>query len=156
MMSHSRTLRLEPFLRHGRSYAAASTTVLRLGDERLRQTSREIDIKELKPERSESVNTALVDSHAALAAFRAKHGFGRGLAAPQVGHAVRIVALNIGSQYGAQLSPDGSCGPFSMVNPRIIARSASMFSLWDDCMSLVDEHGAKLDISLKRRTQYEI
>ncbi len=59
----------------------------------------------------------------ALEQFRAEHGFGRAIAAPQVGILRRIVAMNLGS------------GPFLLINPEILDRSAEQFTLWDDCLS---------------------
>ena len=64
--------------------------------------------------------------HAALAAFRARHGFGRAMAAPQLGIAQRFIACNLGE------------GPFTIVNPRIVWRSPQRFTLWDDCISFPD------------------
>ena len=58
-----------------------------------------------------------------LAAFRSKHGFGRAIAAPQIGVEKRFIALNLGR------------GPFVMVNPQIVERDRTTMSLWDDCMS---------------------
>ena len=45
--------------------------------------------------------------HATLEAFRAEHGFGRAISAPQIGVARRFIALNLGD------------GPFTMINPEI-------------------------------------
>lgn len=59
----------------------------------------------------------------ALAQFRAAHGFGRAIAAPQIGMASRMIAMNLGS------------GPFLLVNPEISLESDDQFTLWDDCMS---------------------
>jgi peptide deformylase len=64
--------------------------------------------------------------HATLADFRARHGFGRALAAPQAGVALRIVVMNLGA------------GPFALINPEIIERSSDTFEVWDDCLSLPD------------------
>ena len=58
-----------------------------------------------------------------LAAFRSKHGFGRAIAAPQIGVEKRFIALNLGR------------GPFVMINPQIVERGWTTMSLWDDCMS---------------------
>lgn len=58
-----------------------------------------------------------------LAAFRSKHGFGRAIAAPQIGVEKRFIALNLGP------------GPFVIANPRIVERGRATMSLWDDCMS---------------------
>src|SRR5262249_36819022 len=49
---------------------------------------------------------------AALTAFRARHGFGRGIAAPQLGFSSRVLALDLGA------------GPFTLFNPEIVWRSA--------------------------------
>jgi len=92
--------------------------VLLLGDPRLReQSARVADHAEggfLRDKRR---------LHATLAAFRAAHGFGRAIAAPQIGVARRFIALNLGE------------GPFTMINPEITWCSPETFTLWDDCMS---------------------
>lgn len=68
---------------------------------------------------------------ATLAAFRARHGFGRAIAAPQVGLPLRLVAMDLDrSGY-----PDGGTGPLLLVDPEVVWRSAETFTLWDDCMS---------------------
>ncbi|MDA8017877.1 MAG: pyridoxal-phosphate dependent enzyme [Thermoanaerobaculia bacterium] len=64
--------------------------------------------------------------HEALALFRAEHGFGRAIAAPQLGFAKRFVCLNLGAT------------PFTVINPEITWRSEEKFEVWDDCLSLPD------------------
>lgn len=54
--------------------------------------------------------------------FRSRRGFGRGIAAPQIGVQLRIIFIN----------PDG-LGP--LLNPVITKRSGKKFSVWDDCFS---------------------
>jgi peptide deformylase len=49
--------------------------------------------------------------HAALRRFRAQHGFGRAIAAPQIGFSLRMIAVNLGSD------------PFTMINPVITHKS---------------------------------
>jgi len=66
------------------------------------------------------------DLKEALELFRKEHGFGRGIAAPQIGIPRRLVALNLGR------------GTFVMVNPEIMFKSPETFTLWDDCMSFPD------------------
>jgi peptide deformylase len=68
---------------------------------------------------------------ATLAAFRAEHGFGRAIAAPQVGLPLRLVAIDL----GARDYPDGGCGPLLLLDPEVEWRSEQTFTLWDDCMS---------------------
>jgi peptide deformylase len=64
---------------------------------------------------------------ATLAGFRHRHGFGRALAAPQLGIAKRVIVVDLGA------------GPFAVVNPEIEWRSAEMFEVWDDCFSVPDK-----------------
>jgi len=54
--------------------------------------------------------------------IRRTYGFGRAIAAPQIGLSKRIIALNIDT-------------PSAIINPEITARSEEMIELWDDCMS---------------------
>ena len=68
---------------------------------------------------------------ATLAAFRERHGFGRAIAAPQVGLPLRLVAMDL----GGSAYPDGGSGPLLLVDPEVTWRSAETFTLWDDCMS---------------------
>ena len=58
-----------------------------------------------------------------LAAFRARNGFGRGIAAPQVGKTDRVIFLNIDR-------------PVSLINPVVVRKSRKQMTLWDDCFSL--------------------
>jgi peptide deformylase len=68
---------------------------------------------------------------ATLAAFRAAHGFGRAVAAPQIGVLRRLVAMDL----GAAAYPDGGTGPLLLLDPELTWRSEETFTLWDDCMS---------------------
>lgn len=63
---------------------------------------------------------------ATLDAFRAEHGFGRAIAAPQVGIGRRMVAVRM----------DG--WPTILLDPEIVWRSAGTMTLWDDCMCFPD------------------
>lgn len=60
---------------------------------------------------------------ATLDAFRQHHGFGRAIAAPQIGVAKRFIAMNLGE------------GTFFIVNPVVTWTSDETFTMWDDCMS---------------------
>jgi peptide deformylase len=64
--------------------------------------------------------------HATLAEFRARKGFGRAMAAPQVGITKRIIVMNMGAT------------PFALINPTITWRSIAMQEVWDDCLSVPD------------------
>ncbi|MBM3471407.1 MAG: peptide deformylase [Armatimonadetes bacterium] len=91
--------------------------VLPLGDPRLRAVSTRV--RDLSDPSFATDARRLVET---LEAFRARHGFGRGIAAPQIGIALRLVALNLGQ------------GPFVIVNPEITWHSEEAFTMWDDCM----------------------
>ena len=98
-----------------------SDRVLPLGDPRLRQVCQSVpDVADPVFQRE---NERL---KAALDAFRAEKGFGRGIAAPQIGIPRRFVSINLGQ------------GTRSLVNPMIIWRSPETFTLWDDCMCFPD------------------
>jgi peptide deformylase len=96
-------------------------TVLLLGDPRLRAVCESVAKVDGLTARS-----GFARLKAALDAFRAERGFGRGIAAPQIGIAKRFIALNLGE------------GTYCLVNPEITWRSPETFSLWDDCMSFPD------------------
>jgi peptide deformylase len=62
--------------------------------------------------------------HLALAHFRRKNGFGRGISACQIGINLRMIALNLGY------------GPLTLINPKIVWSSSDKITMWDDCMSI--------------------
>jgi peptide deformylase len=92
--------------------------VLLVGDPRLRQVCEAVsDFQDPEYRRG---GRRLI---AALERFRAEYGFGRAIAAPQLGIPLRIIAMNLGE------------GPFLIVNPDLSGESRERFTLWDDCMS---------------------
>jgi peptide deformylase len=95
--------------------------VLLLGDPRLRQAS--APVGDVASPRHRAERARLIG---ALQGFRERMGFGRAMAAPQIGIPRRFVALELGD------------GPFVIADPRITACSAETFTLWDDCMSFPD------------------
>ena len=95
--------------------------ILQLGDPRLRWPS-----KVVPDACAAGVRVVLERLHLTLGAFRAQHGFGRAMAAPQLGQRLRLVAFDLGR------------GPRALINPRIVARSDATFSLWDDCLCFPD------------------
>ncbi|EQC39323.1 hypothetical protein SDRG_03528 [Saprolegnia diclina VS20] len=76
---------------------------------------------------------------ATLEAFRATHGFGRGIAAPQIGITKRFLALNLGD------------GPRVLINPTITRWSKDTFTMWDDCMCFPD-----LLVKVRRHASIEV
>jgi len=101
--------------------ARSNGEILQLGDPRLRWPS-----KPVPDARAAGVRVVLERLHLTLGAFRAQHGFGRALAAPQLGKRLRLVAFDLGR------------GPEALINPRISARSEATFTLWDDCLCFPD------------------
>ncbi len=75
--------------------------------------------------RGDLTQQCIADLRDTLADFRERNGFGRGIAAPQIGLSRQILYLNTEFQ-GA------------LVNPTIIQRSRKTFTLWDDCFSFPD------------------
>lgn len=108
--------------------------VLPLGDPRLRAVSKLV--RAFDDPVFQEENRRL---KAALDAFRAERGFGRGIAAPQIGIPKRFIALNLGK------------GTHSLINPVITWRSPDTFTLWDDCMCFPD-----LLVRLRRNTSISI
>lgn len=95
--------------------------VVLLGDPRLRQRSAEVT-----DYAAPSFKHSCAVLACTLAAFRAKHGFGRAISMPQIGVSQRVIALNLGE------------GVFFMVNPIYTHKSVETFTVLDDCMSFPD------------------
>ena len=92
--------------------------VLLLGDPRLREVS-----KTVEDVYSEKVQSAQLRMAKLLSEFREEHGFGRAIAAPQIGCPLRMITCDLGD------------GVFHLINPEITWRSEEKVTLWDDCMS---------------------
>jgi len=61
-----------------------------------------------------------------LAHWRAETGYGRGIAAPQIGVLQRVIFLKL---LGAE--------PWPLINPEIVGRSAEKIVVWDACLSFL-------------------
>jgi len=61
------------------------------------------------------------DLHDTLLDFRRRYGYGRAIAAPQIGVAKRLVYMNIDR-------------PMVFLNPTLEHKSVEMIEVWDDCM----------------------
>ncbi|MBX3279722.1 MAG: peptide deformylase [Acidobacteria bacterium] len=77
---------------------------------------------------SSATAATIADLAATLSDFRARHGFGRAIAAPQIGRLERIIFVRL----------DAAGLERPLVNPVITSRSDEMFELWDDCFSFPD------------------
>jgi peptide deformylase len=91
--------------------------ILQLGDPVLRQPARSVD--EPDGQRVLALATDLRDT---LLEHRSHTGYGRGIAATQLGTPQRVIHLEFD-------------GPRTMVNPVISARSEETMEIWDFCFS---------------------
>lgn len=69
-----------------------------------------------------AVSELLTDLRDTLYNFRSQNGFGRGIAAPQIGSTLRVIFIDVGTR-------------MEILNPFIVSRSRTMMVLWDDCFS---------------------
>src|SRR5271170_7437279 len=99
----------------------AIQTVLQLGDPGLREIARRVE-DPAAPE-ARAVVTDLADT---LAYWRKTTGYGRAIAAPQIGVNLRLIFLQLP---GAQ--------PWPFVNPEIVQRSEEKIVVWDACLSFL-------------------
>jgi len=74
---------------------------------------------------SQETKDLISDLRETLDDFRNRRGFGRGIAAPQIGSRQQIIYLDFELR-----------GP--LINPKIVGRSRKRFRLWDDCFSFPD------------------
>src|SRR6516164_2117780 len=95
--------------------------VLQLGDPVLRQKATQVT-NPAAPEIRELVGD-LADT---LAHWRAETGYGRGIAAPQIGVLQRVIFLQLPGQK-----------PWPFINPEIVARSEEKVVVWDACLSFL-------------------
>jgi peptide deformylase len=95
--------------------------VLQLGDPRLREVASPV------ADPSDSGIAALVQDLAdTLAHWRATTGYGRAIAAPQLGVLQRVIFVQLP---GAQ--------PWALINPEILDRSEEKIVVWDACLSFL-------------------
>lgn len=91
--------------------------IVKLGDPRLYEVCEPVQKEELP-----LVKDWVKDLHEAMEDIRKVYGFGRGIAAPQLGIMKRLFYLNLEK-------------PYIIINPQIVQPSDEIFELWDDCMS---------------------
>jgi len=96
-------------------------TVLQLGDPKLRERCAPVT-----DPASQEVRELLRDMADTLAHWRAETGYGRGIAAPQIGVLQRMIFLQLPGE-----------GPWPLINPEIIRRSAAKMVVWDACLSFL-------------------
>jgi peptide deformylase len=96
-------------------------TIFQLGDPLLRQTAVAI-----RNPAAPEVHDLVQDLADTLAHWRSATGYGRGIAAPQLGVLQRVIFLQLP---GAE--------PWPLINPQIIARSQEKIIVWDACLSFL-------------------
>jgi len=84
----------------------------------------------------------VADLASTLADFRYRQGFGRAIAAPQIGRHRRILFVNMN---------DGAFGPAPLINPEIVRAGHEMMELWDDCFSFPD-----LMVRVRRHVEVDV
>jgi peptide deformylase len=99
----------------------AIKTILQLGDPGLREVAARV----AAPAGLE-IRLLVADLADTLAHWRASTGYGRGIAAPQIGVARRVIFLQL---------PEAE--PWPLVNPEITWRSAEKIVVWDACLSFL-------------------
>lgn len=96
----------------------SNVQILAFGEPSLHKQSVEVDLKD--PALASEIKT-LSD---ALARFQSEYGWGRAMAAPQIGINKRLIAIKTSET--TQI----------LINPQIISKSAETMIVWDDCMSM--------------------
>src|SRR5438034_708922 len=95
--------------------------ILQLGDLRLREVAISVDDPNM-PE----IRSLIRDLADTLAHWRTTTGYGRAIAAPQIGVAQRIVFMQLP---GAE--------PWPFINPEIVDRTTETMIVWDACLSFL-------------------
>src|SRR2546426_1967760 len=95
--------------------------VLQLGDPLLR-----LPAVAVEDPQSQEIRDLIRDLGDTLAHWRAKTGYGRGIAAPQLGVSQRAIFLKL-----------PGVEPWPLINPEIIDRSQEKITVWDACLSFL-------------------
>ena len=96
--------------------------ILQLGDPRLREAAAPHDFSS----DAADLEDLIADLRHTLAHSRKETGYGRGIAAPQLGVLQRVIFLQLP---GAE--------PWPLINPQITGRSAERIVVWDACLSFL-------------------
>ena len=99
----------------------AIRTLRQLGDPILREKCEEV-----KDASAREIRALVEDLSDTLAYWRKTTGYGRGIAAPQIGVSRRVIFLRLPGD-----------DPWPLVNPKIIERSAERIVVWDACLSFL-------------------
>jgi len=99
----------------------AVKTILQLGDPRLREVALPVEDPS-----APGVDGLVKDLADTLAHWRATTGYGRGIAAPQLGVPQRVIFLQLPGEE-----------PWPLINPEIVERSEEKIVVWDACLSFL-------------------
>jgi peptide deformylase len=99
----------------------AVKTILQLGDPGLREIARPVDVPA-----SPEIRALVQDLADTLANSRETTGYGRAIAAPQIGVDLRVIFLQL-----------PGLEPWPLVNPAITGRSGEKVVVWDACLSFL-------------------
>ena len=94
--------------------------ILLLGNAELHRVSTPV-----REDEREAVRPIIRDLFDTMAGFQAKHGWGRAIAAPQIGEHRRIVCMYVDHEV-------------AMINPVLSRHSEERITVWEDCMSFPD------------------
>lgn len=107
--------------------------VLLLGNPELFEVSKEVRKEELI-----EIERLVIDLKDTMDQFRKEHGWGRAIAAPQIGVKKRVIYMQVNS-------------PMVFINPEVTFLGTDIMVLWDDCMSFPD-----LLVKVKRHTRCRV
>jgi peptide deformylase len=96
-------------------------TVLQLGEPRLRERCVAV-----KDPAAHEIRELIRDMADTLAHWRSTSGYGRGIAAPQLGILQRVIFLQLPGE-----------DPWPLINPEITERSQEKIIVWDACLSFL-------------------
>ena len=99
----------------------AIRTILQLGDPGLREVAKSVS----DPAAAE-IRALVQDLADTLAYWRKTTGYGRGIAAPQIGANWRVIFLRLPGEE-----------PWPLVNPEVTERSKEKIVVWDACLSFL-------------------
>ena len=95
--------------------------ILQLGDPLLRKKCLPVE-----DPTSAAIHDLISDLADTLAHWRSMTGYGRGIAAPQIGVLQRVIFLKLPGEQ-----------PWPLINPEIIQRSEEKIIVWDACLSFL-------------------
>ncbi|MGC1484069.1 MAG: peptide deformylase [Candidatus Acidiferrum sp.] len=99
----------------------AIRTVLQLGDPRLRETAARV-----KDSTAPEIRALIEDLSDTLVHWKTTTGYGRAIAAPQIGVNLRVIFVQL-----------PGADPWPLVNPEITERSPEKIVVWDACLSFL-------------------